>query len=94
MIVPSKLPNETLEFDANQHFRFWRKKRLVTEGTYHIGHNLTCGQKGLAQLILEPIKPSTYAPSGAYTLRGDTLVIDMTNTCASDMPIYTYQRIL
>jgi len=88
-----KLPNETLVFDDNHRFRFLRKKRLVAEGTYHIGQDSTCGRKGLEQLILKPTAPDTYAPSGAYTVRSDTLIIDMTNTCASDMPIFTYKRV-
>ncbi|RZK90627.1 MAG: hypothetical protein EOO62_34795 [Hymenobacter sp.] len=87
-----KLPDETLIFGEDQRFRFLRKKRLVAQGAYHTGRDSTCGQQGLAQLILEPASPGAYAPSGAYTLHGDTLVIDMTNTCASDMPIFTYRR--
>lgn len=87
-----KLPNETLVFDDNRQFLYFHKKHLVAQGTYHVGLDSTCGRQNLDQLILEPIKSGTYAPSGTYTLHSDTLIIDMTNTCASDEPIFTYLR--
>lgn len=85
------VPNELLTLDANQHFRLLRDNKLAAEGTYSTGKGISCGG-GTPEpiLTLTPATADTYAPKGAYTLAGTTLVIDQCS--AADGPKYTYTR--
>ncbi|RYY18736.1 MAG: hypothetical protein EOO36_07450 [Cytophagaceae bacterium] len=85
------VPDEVLTFDANQHFRLLRDKKLAAEGTYSTGKGISCGGGTPEPIItLTPTAADIYAPHGAYTLEGSTLIIDQCS--AADGPKYTYIR--
>jgi hypothetical protein len=85
------VPDELVTLDANQHFKLYRNKVLEAEGTYATGEGISCGG-GTSEpiLTLTPASSDAYAPKGAYTLAGNTLVIDQCS--AADGPKYTYTR--
>lgn len=90
----SPVPDELLTFSSGQRFQLLRDGRLSSEGTYGLSRSPACGQTtDRDQLTFRVASPGTYAPSGAYTLAGSTLVVDQTNNCISDQPVYTYQRV-
>lgn len=85
-------PNETATFTATD-FLFHRNGRSAASGTYACTAGLTfCG--GSAPV---PVLSLTYTAGGsalqnaAFTLRGDTLVLDYGSPC--DAPRDTYQRL-
>jgi hypothetical protein len=85
------VPNEVLTLDASQHFRLLRDKKLAAEGTYATSTGISCGGGTPEPIItLTPTDADAYAPKGAYTLEGSTLVIDQCS--AADGPKYTYTR--
>ena len=85
------VPDEVLTIDAGQHFRLVRNRALAAEGTYTLGTGISCGGGTPEPLLtLTPAAADAYAPKGAYTLAGDTLVIDQCS--AADGPKYTYTR--
>ncbi|MDJ0364163.1 hypothetical protein QMK33_03290 [Hymenobacter sp. H14-R3] len=85
------LPNESVTFDASQHFKLYRNKVLAAEGTYATGQGSNCGGGTSEPIItLTASTPNTYVPEGAYTLTSNTLVIDQCS--AADGPKYTYTR--
>jgi hypothetical protein len=85
------VPDESVTFDASQHFKLYRNKALAVEGTYATSQGSNCGGGTSEPLItLTASTPNAYAPKGAYTLAGNTLVIDQCS--AADGPRYTYTR--
>jgi hypothetical protein len=85
------VPDESVTFEAGQHFRLYRKGALAAEGTYTTGQGVSCGGGASEPIItLTAASPDAYAPKGAYTLAGNTLVIDQCS--AADGPKYTYTR--
>jgi len=85
------VPDESVTLDAGQHFKLYRNKALAAEGTYTIGEGASCGGGASEPIItLTPASTDAYAPHGAYTLEGSTLVIDQCS--AADGPKYTYTR--
>jgi hypothetical protein len=85
------VPNETVTFDNNQHFTYFRNQAIAAQGTYTTGQGTNCGGGTAEPIItLTPTAASTYVPKGAYTLEGNTLVIDQCS--AADGPRYTYTR--
>jgi hypothetical protein len=85
------VPDESLTFEADQHFKLYRNQALAVEGTYTTGQGASCAGGTPEPIItLTPTAASTYAPKGAYTLEGTTLVIDQCS--AADGPRYTYTR--
>ena len=85
------VPDESVTFDASQHFKLYRNKALAAEGTYATGEGVNCGGGTSEPIItLTPTSADTYAPKGAYTLAGNSLVIDQCS--AADGPKYTYTR--
>jgi hypothetical protein len=88
----SPLPDEVLTFATDQRFQLFRDGTLAADGTYSLSRGPACGETiDRDQLRLATIA-RTYVPTGAYTVQGQTLVIDQTNGCVSDGPIYTYTR--
>jgi hypothetical protein len=85
------VPDESVTLDASQHFKLYRKGALAAEGTYTTGEGVSCGGGASEPIItLTPSSADAYAPHGAYTLQGSTLVIDQCS--AADGPKYTYTR--
>jgi hypothetical protein len=87
------VPNETVMFDVNQHFRLFRNGKLAAEGTYTTGKGSSCTSStdGTEDIItLTAPSFATYLPKGAYALQGQTLIIDQCS--AADGPKYTYTR--
>lgn len=85
------VPDESLTLEAGQHFKLYRNQALAAEGTYTTGEGASCGGGTPGPLItLTPASADAYAPHGAYTLAGNTLVIDQCS--AADGPKYTYTR--
>ncbi|MDO7887896.1 hypothetical protein [Hymenobacter cheonanensis] len=84
------VPDESVTFGAGQHFKLYRNQALAAEGTYTTGQGASCGGTPEPIITLTPTAASTYAPKGAYTLEGNTLVIDQCS--AADGPRYTYTR--
>jgi len=85
------VPDEVLTIEAGQRFRLVRNKALAAEGAYTTGQGVSCGGGTPEPVItLTPTAADTYAPHGAYTLVGNTLVIDQCS--AADGPKYTYTR--
>jgi hypothetical protein len=85
------VPDEVLTIAAGQRFRLVRDKALAAEGTYTTGQAVSCGGGTPEPVItLTPTAADAYAPHGAYTLAGNTLVIDQCS--AADGPKYTYTR--
>jgi hypothetical protein len=85
------VPDESVTFDASQHFKLYRRQALAAEGTYTTGQGISCGGGTPEPIItLTPAAADTYAPKGAYTLAGNTLVIDQCS--AADGPKCTYTR--
>jgi len=88
----SPLPDEVLTFATDQRFQLFRNGTLVADGTYSLSRSPSCGETiARNQLRLATIA-KTYVPTGAYTVQDQTLIIDQTNGCVSDGPIYTYTR--
>jgi hypothetical protein len=85
--------DETITFDTNQRFQLFRGGTLAAEGTYALSRGPACGETiDRDQLRLAATTAGAYVPTGAYTVQGQTLVIDQTNQCVSDGPVYTYTR--
>ena len=85
------VPDESVTFEAGQHFKLYRKGALAAEGSYTTGEGVSCGGGASEPVItLTPASADAYAPKGAYTLAGNTLVIDQCS--AADGPKYTYTR--
>lgn len=86
------VPDETVTFDNNQHFKYFRQQQLAAEGTYALSTGAACntGPGTEPMLTLTPTAPNTYAPHGTYTLTASTLVIDQCS--AADGPKYTFTR--
>lgn len=85
------VPDESVTFEAGQRFKLYRNKALAAEGTYTTGEGVSCGGGASEPIItLTPASADAYAPHGAYTLEGSTLVIDQCS--AADGPKYTYTR--
>lgn len=88
----SPLPDEVLTFTTEQRFQLFRDGTLAADGTYSLSRSPACGETiARDQLRLVTIARA-YVPTGAYTVQGPTLIIDQTNGCVSDGPIYTYTR--
>jgi len=86
-------PDEVITFDPNRRFRIFRNGALAAEGTYALSRGPACGEStDRDQLRFEVATAGTYAPTGAYAVQNQTLVIDQTNKCISDGPVYTYTR--
>lgn len=86
-------PDEIITFADNGQFRIFRKGTLAAEGIYSLSRGPACGETvDRDQLRLVVTTAGTYAPTGAYTIQSQTLVIDQTNSCVSDGPVYTYTR--
>lgn len=87
------LPNEQLLLEANLRFQLYRGGKLKAQGRYATSQGSLCGQ-GANQLLLRltPDSAGAYAPSGAYTLQGNKLVIDQGSACLADAPVATYKR--
>lgn len=86
-------PDETITFGNDQRFRIFRQGTLSAEGTYSLGRGPACGETvARDQLRLVVATAGTSAPTGAYTIQSQTLIIDQTNKCVSDGPVYTYTR--
>jgi hypothetical protein len=86
-------PDETITFRDNRQFQIFRTGTLAAEGTYSLSRGPACGETvDRDQLRLVVTKAGAYAPTGAYTVQNQTLVIDQTNKCISDGPVYTYTR--
>lgn len=93
-MLPGALRNETLVFSSAQNFQLFRDNSLEARGTYSLSIAPSCGETdNRPQLAFQATGPTGYVPQGAYTLQGNTLVIDQTNRCFSDGAIYTYQRV-
>jgi hypothetical protein len=93
-MLPGPLRNETLIFGSGQNFQLFRDNSLAAQGTYSLSLAPSCGETAnRQQLSFQATGPSGYVPQGAYTLQGNTLVIDQTNRCFSDGAVYTYQRV-
>lgn len=87
------LPDETITFTTDQRFRLLRNGTLAAEGTYALSRGPACGETtDRDQLRLVATTAGAYVPTGAYTVQSQTLVIDQTNKCVSDGPVYTYTR--
>jgi hypothetical protein len=85
------VPDESVTFEAGQRFKLYRNKALAAEGTYTTGEGASCGGGASEPMItLTPTAADTYAPKGAYTMEGNTLVIDQCS--AADGPKYTFTR--
>jgi hypothetical protein len=85
------VPDESLTIEAGRRFKLYRKQALAAEGTYTTGEGVSCGGGTPEPIItLTPASADAYAPHGAYTLAGNTLVIDQCS--AADGPKYTYTR--
>ena len=85
------VPDESVTLDASRHFKLYRNKALAAEGTYTTGEGVSCGGGSNEPIItLTPASADAYAPKGAYTLTGNTLVIDQCS--AADGPKYTFTR--
>jgi len=85
------VPDEVLTIEAGQRFRLVRNQVLAAEGAYTTGQGISCGGGTPEPIItLTPTAADTYAPKGAYTLEGNTLIIDQCS--AADGPKYTYTR--
>lgn len=87
------LPDETLIFDASQHFQLFVGGKLTAEGRYTAGTGSACSKAATTEplLTLTPATAGTAVPSGNYTLNGGTtLVIDQ--CLAADGPRYTFKR--
>lgn len=86
-------PDEVITFDNDRRFQIFRKGALAAEGSYALSRGPACGESvDRDQLRLTVATAGAYAPTGAYTVQNQTLVIDQTNKCISDGPIYTYTR--
>ena len=88
----SPLPDEVLTFATDQHFQLFRSGTLAAEGTYSLSRSPSCGETIDRDQLRLATTAKTYVPTGAYTVQGQTLIIDQTNECVSDGPIYTYTR--
>jgi hypothetical protein len=87
------IPDEVITFDNNQRFQIVRNGALAAEGTYALSRAPACGESAdRDQLRFEVATAGAYAPTGAYAVQYRTLVIDQTNKCISDGPVYTYTR--
>jgi len=87
------VPDEVITFDNSKRFQLFRNKALAAEGTYSLSRGPACGESvDRDQLRLTVTTAGAYAPTGAYTVQNQTLVIDQTNKCVSDGPVYTYTR--
>lgn len=85
------IPDESVTFETGQRFKLYRNKALAAEGTYTTGEGVSCGGGASEPIItLTPASADAYAPHGAYSLQGSTLVIDQCS--AADGPKYTYIR--
>lgn len=84
------VPNEVLTIEAGQRFRLLRNNTLAAEGAYTTGQEASCGGGAPGPVITLTPTTDTYAPHGAYTLEGNTLIIDQCS--AADGPRYTYTR--
>ncbi len=86
------VPNESVTFEPGQRFKLYRNQALAAEGTYTTGEGVSCGGGASEPIItLTPTAEDAYAPHGAYTLQGNTLVIDQCS--AADGPKYTYTKL-
>jgi hypothetical protein len=85
------VPDESVTFEAGQRFKLYRKGALAAEGTYTTGEGVSCGGGASEPMLtLTPSATDAYAPKGAYSMEGNTLVIDQCS--AADGPKYTYTR--
>lgn len=87
------LPDEQLLLEANQRYQLYRGGQLKSVGRYTTSQGSLCSQ-GASQSLLRLVPDSTgaYAPSGAYVLQGNQLVIDQGSACIPDAPVATYKR--
>jgi hypothetical protein len=91
--VATPTPDETITFSTSRQFQLMRNGALAAEGTYALSRGPACGETlERDQLRLVVTTAGAYAPTGAYTVQNQTLVIDQTNKCVSDGPVYTYTR--
>jgi hypothetical protein len=89
----SPLPDEIITFEPSQRFQVFRNGMLAAEGSYALSRSPACGESmDRDQLRFTVTTAGAYAPTGAYTVQNQTLVIDQTNKCFSDGPVYTYTR--
>ena len=87
------VPDETITFEASQRFQLFRNGKLAAEGSYALSRSPACGETiARDQLRLAATTAGVAVPTGAYTVQNQTLVIDQTNQCVSDGPVYTYTR--
>jgi hypothetical protein len=91
--VPAPTPDETITFQASGRFELIRQGALAAEGTYSLSRGRACGETAdRDQLRFTVTTAGAYAPTGAYTVQNQALVIDQRNKCVSDGPVYTYTR--
>ena len=87
------VPDETITFEASQRFQLFRSGKLAAEGSYALSRSPACGETiARDQLRLAATTAGVAVPTGAYMVQNQTLVIDQTNQCVSDGPVYTYTR--
>jgi len=87
------LPDEQLLLEANQRYQLYRGGQLKSAGSYAISQGNLCGQGASQSLLrLTPDSTGAYAPSGAYALQANKLVIDQGSACIADAPVATYKR--
>lgn len=87
------LPDEQLLLEANRRYQLYRGGKLLSAGRYATSQGSLCGQ-GASQALLRlvPDSAGAYAPSGAYALQANKLVIDQGSACLADAPVATYKR--
>ena len=89
--VPQSRLDETVTFTTTD-FKFFKDGQLVAQGIY--GRDLApkCGTTApVPSLHFISTAPATVRNT-AYTLDGNRLVLDYSNSCVSDAPVDTYQR--
>jgi hypothetical protein len=87
------LPDEQLLLEADLRYQLYQGGRLKSAGRYATSQGNLCGQAGSQLLLrLTPDSTGAYAPSGAFTLQGNKLVIDQGSECLADAPVATYKR--
>lgn len=89
--APAPLPDEQLAITPTD-FAEYQNRARTFDATYTIGSSTLCGlPSAIPALKLVPKVTLNMNRSVAYTLRGDTLVLDYGSAC--DAPRKTYRRV-